>query len=58
MESFLFTEANNVLSQRSPQGLAMPTQIGVWATALLTALLGLVNLWSAVTPGCPTGSPG
>lgn len=42
-----------MLSQRSPQGLARPTQIGVWATALLTALLGLVNLWSAVTPGLP-----
>jgi phosphatidylglycerol lysyltransferase len=42
-----------VLSRRQPQGFPTPKQIGVWATALLTALIGLVNLWSAVTPGLP-----
>ncbi|MEO1067948.1 MAG: phosphatidylglycerol lysyltransferase domain-containing protein, partial [Cyanobacteria bacterium J06638_6] len=41
------------MSRRQPQGLPTPTQLGVWATALLTALVGLVNLWSAVTPGLP-----
>lgn len=29
------------------------TQLGVWFTAMLTALVGLVNLWSAVIPGLP-----
>ncbi len=27
------------------------TQIGLWSVTGLTALVGLVNLWSAVTPG-------
>ncbi|PSN18095.1 hypothetical protein C7271_14330 [filamentous cyanobacterium CCP5] len=37
----------------SPQSLGRPARIGTWASALLTALVGLVNLWSAVTPGLP-----
>ena len=36
---------NRVVSRR--------TQFGIWLTALLTALVGLINLWSAVTPGLP-----
>ncbi len=34
-----------MLNQRS--------QIGLWSATALTALVGLVNLWSAVTPGLP-----
>lgn len=29
------------------------TQLGLWSATVLTALVGLVNLWSAVTPGLP-----
>ncbi|MBE9109813.1 DUF2156 domain-containing protein [Nodosilinea sp. LEGE 07298] len=34
-----------MLNQRS--------QLGLWAATALTALVGLVNLWSAITPGLP-----
>lgn len=43
-----------MLRSESPQGLAMPMQVGIWAASLLTALVGLVNLWSAVTPSLPS----
>lgn len=33
--------------------LSRQTRFGIWVTALLTALVGVVNLWSAVTPSLP-----
>ncbi|MGB3614018.1 MAG: phosphatidylglycerol lysyltransferase domain-containing protein, partial [Elainellaceae cyanobacterium] len=33
--------------------LSQRTRIGLWASAALTALVGLVNLWSAATPSLP-----
>ncbi|MFB2969613.1 phosphatidylglycerol lysyltransferase domain-containing protein [Aerosakkonema sp. BLCC-F183] len=33
--------------------LAKHTRIGLWTAALLTGLVGIVNLWSAVTPSEP-----
>jgi phosphatidylglycerol lysyltransferase len=43
-----------VINQLSPpQGPGRSAQIGIWTSALLTALVGLVNLWSAVTPSLP-----
>jgi phosphatidylglycerol lysyltransferase len=29
------------------------SHLGIWSVTVLTALVGLVNLWSAVTPGLP-----
>ncbi len=33
--------------------LSKRSQLGLWSATVLTALVGLVNLWSAVTPGLP-----
>lgn len=33
--------------------LARQTRIGLWSVALLTALMGIVNVLSAITPGLP-----
>jgi len=40
-----------VLSQERHQGLASATRVGIWTAAILTTLVGIVNLVSAVTPG-------
>jgi phosphatidylglycerol lysyltransferase len=40
--------------QLSHRGLAIATRIGIWSAAVFTALVGCVNIWSAVTPSLPT----
>jgi phosphatidylglycerol lysyltransferase len=40
-------------TQTSPAQLSRRIQIGLWAAAFLTGLIGLVNLLSAVTPSLP-----
>lgn len=42
-----------VINQPTVHRLGRSTRIGIWLSALLTAFVGLVNLWSAVTPGLP-----
>lgn len=42
-----------MLRWRSPSGSGSQTRLGIWSAALLTALVGMVNLWSAVTPSLP-----
>jgi phosphatidylglycerol lysyltransferase len=43
-----------VVRPQFPQGQGWLARAGIWATALFTALVGSVNLWSAVTPGLPS----
>ncbi|HEY9753421.1 MAG TPA: phosphatidylglycerol lysyltransferase domain-containing protein [Coleofasciculaceae cyanobacterium] len=41
------------LPPRLTANLSRPTRIGLWSAALLTGLMGVVNLLSAVTPSLP-----
>jgi phosphatidylglycerol lysyltransferase len=54
MGSTVREEGGILLNQLSHRGLAIATRIGIWSAAVLTALVGLVNIWSAVTPSLPT----
>ncbi len=46
-------EVRGVERDRHWQPVALPTQIGLWLAVLLTGLVGIINLWSAVTPSLP-----
>ncbi|WP_236146305.1 phosphatidylglycerol lysyltransferase domain-containing protein [Leptolyngbya iicbica] len=37
----------------SHRGVAITTRVGIWSAAVLTALVGCVNIWSAATPSLP-----
>lgn len=40
-------------NRKRPETLDRKTRIGVWSAAVLTGIMGFVNLWSAVTPSYP-----
>ncbi|MBE9011353.1 bifunctional lysylphosphatidylglycerol flippase/synthetase MprF [Pseudanabaenaceae cyanobacterium LEGE 13415] len=40
-------------NRKRPETLDRRTRIGIWSAAILTGIMGFVNLWSAVTPSYP-----
>ena len=40
-------------NRKRPENLDRKTRIGVWSAAILTGIMGIVNLWSAVAPSFP-----
>ncbi|MCY7394245.1 MAG: hypothetical protein LH647_22940, partial [Leptolyngbyaceae cyanobacterium CAN_BIN12] len=44
---------NLIPPKRIPGTLDRKTQIGLWTAALLTGVVGMINLLSAVTPSLP-----
>jgi len=40
-------------NRKRPESLDRKTRIGVWSAAILTGIMGIVNLWSAVAPSFP-----